>query len=396
MSPPALTLADLVDRQKAAHAAQQRSTRKRRIVRDRQSRWHIPDSPDNDTEGWQLIYQDLITLLLALVLALFALSRVDALNTTSIPAPIETVSLVGSLSTDDDAQGASGIRGALAAHAAWTPAALDPALLPVLPALAETATAPRSPEAVPHPDMPVPAASDAVHAAQTSTASAEPPGPVVASVPALRAPSAEELGLGDLGNAIDVVINEQSVSFRISNELLFGSGQATLSASGPELIRKLAEVVKRNNYPLSVEGHSDNVPIQTRQFPSNWELSSSRATSVLRELVRDGVPPARLRAVGFADTRPLSPNDTTAGRAANRRVELVMEITPPNRPADATPGSAPASPEGKQPAAVPATPSVTESANGADTPGGAHADTDAAAGSALASNDPAPTQPTLN
>ncbi|VFR46625.1 Flagellar motor rotation protein MotB [plant metagenome] len=355
MSPPALTLADLVERHKAAHAAQQRDTRKRRRARDRQSRWHIPDSPDNDTEGWQLIYQDLITLLLALVLALFALSRVDALKTTSTPAPVAAVALVGSLTPDDGKENATGIRGALAAHAAWTPAALDPALLPVLPVLAETATAPQSPQDVAHADMPAPETSDAVHA---GTASTEPPGPVTASVPALRAPSAEELGLGDLGNAIDVVINEQSVSFRISNELLFGSGQATLSASGPDLIRKLAEVVKRNDYPLSVEGHSDNVPIQTRQFPSNWELSSSRATSVLRELVRDGVPPARLRAVGFADTRPLSPNDTTAGRAANRRVELVMEITPPNRPAEAAPSAAPASPEGSQPAAAATPPAI--------------------------------------
>lgn len=333
MSPPALTLADLVERHKAAHAAQQRDTRKRRIVRDRQSRWHIPDSPDNETEGWQLVYLDLITLLLALILALFALSRVDGLKASATPAPIAAVSLVGSLSADSEAEtgGVTGLRGALAAHAAWTPASLDPALLPVLPASATAA--PQSPEDVPQAEMPVPAETDATHATSASTATAEPPGPVVASVPALRAPSAEELGLGDLGNAIDVVINEQSVSFRISNELLFASGQATLSAAGPDLIRKLAEVVKRNNYPLSVEGHSDTVPIQTRQFPSNWELSASRATSVLRELVRDGLPPARLRAVGFADTRPLSTNDTATGRAANRRVELVMEITPPNKPA---------------------------------------------------------------
>lgn len=393
MSPPALTLADLVERHKAAHAAQQRDTRKRRIVRDRQSRWHIPDSPDNDTEGWQLVYLDLITLLLALMLALFALSRVDALKTTSTPAPVAAVALVGSLSANDDAEGVSGIRGALAAHASWTPAALDPALLPVLPVPAEPAATPQSPEKGPHADRPVPADAEAAHA---SPASAEPPGPIVASAPALRTPSAEELGLGDLGNAIDVVINEQSVSFRISNELLFASGQATLSASGPELIRKLAEVVKRNNYPLSVEGHSDNVPIQTRQFPSNWELSSSRATSVLRELVRDGVPPARLRAVGFADTRPLSPNDTAAGRTANRRVELVMEITPPNRPADAAPSPAPASPEASQPAAAPAAPPATESANGADAPADTQAGAPASTGAALASHAPPAPQATLN
>jgi chemotaxis protein MotB len=86
-----------------------------------------------------------------------------------------------------------------------------------------------------------------------------------------------------------------------------------------------------------VEGHSDNQPINTRQFPSNWELSTRRATSVLRALVRDGVDQERLRAVGYADTRPLKPNSTPQGRAANRRVELILQIQPhhPDEPAAA-------------------------------------------------------------
>ncbi len=121
-------------------------------------------------------------------------------------------------------------------------------------------------------------------------------------------------------------INRQTVSFRISNELLFTSGQATLSKEGGPLIKKLAEVINRSKFPVSVEGHSDNVPILTRQFASNWDLSTSRATSVLRELVHDGVDSQRLRAVGYADTKPLESNDTQTGRAANRRVELIMRI----------------------------------------------------------------------
>ncbi|WP_287819663.1 OmpA family protein, partial [Achromobacter sp.] len=151
----------------------------------------------------------------------------------------------------------------------------------------------------------------------------------------LKAPSKESLGLGDLGKSVDVIINEQSVSFRISNELLFPSGQATLSPSGLDVIKRLAAILNKNEYQVSVEGHSDPVPIQTRQFASNWELSSSRATSVLRELVRDGVAGSRLRAVGYAETRPIESNDTPAGRAANRRVELIMDITAPAKPAQA-------------------------------------------------------------
>ena len=129
---------------------------------------------------------------------------------------------------------------------------------------------------------------------------------------------------------MDVIVNEQSVSFRISNELLFASGQATLSPAGLDVIKRLAAILNKNEYQVSVEGHSDTVPIQTRQFASNWE-SSSRA-SVLRELVRDGVSAGRLRAVGYAETRPIESNETPAGRAANRRVELIMDITQPPRP----------------------------------------------------------------
>ena len=98
------------------------------------------------------------------------------------------------------------------------------------------------------------------------------------------------------------------------------------------MIKRLAAILNKNEYQVSVEGHSDTVPIQTRQFASNWELSSSRATSALRELVRDGVSAGRLRAVGYAETRPIESNETPAGRAANRRVELIMDITQPPRP----------------------------------------------------------------
>ncbi|WP_188590053.1 OmpA/MotB family protein, partial [Achromobacter denitrificans] len=176
----------------------------------------------------------------------------------------------------------------------------------------------------------------AAPAAAVAGAQAAQEGDIVAeAAPPLRAPSKESLGLADLGNSVDVIVNEQSVSFRISNELLFPSGQATLSPTGLDVIKRLAGILNKNEYQVSVEGHSDPVPIQTRQFASNWELSSSRATSVLRELVRDGVAPQRLRAVGYAETRPIESNDTPTGRAANRRVELIMDITAPQKAAQA-------------------------------------------------------------
>ena len=79
---------------------------------------------------------------------------------------------------------------------------------------------------------------------------------------------------------------------------------------------------------MAVAGHTDNLPINTARFPSNWELSAARAGSVIRYLIESGVDPARLRAEGYADTRPLTANDSDKSRAQNRRVELTLESQP--------------------------------------------------------------------
>jgi chemotaxis protein MotB len=90
------------------------------------------------------------------------------------------------------------------------------------------------------------------------------------------------------------------------------------------VVDKVAAALGRLPNKLSVEGHTDNTPISGR-YPSNWELSTARATTVLRELIeRHGLSPARLSAAGYADERPVAPNDTADGRSANRRVELVV------------------------------------------------------------------------
>ncbi|HEV7864099.1 MAG TPA: flagellar motor protein MotB, partial [Acidimicrobiia bacterium] len=110
----------------------------------------------------------------------------------------------------------------------------------------------------------------------------------------------------------------------VSDKVLFDPGQAELRPEGREVVDKLAAAIGRLPNKLSVEGHTDNVPISGR-YPSNWELSTSRATTVLRELIeRHQIAPARLQAAGYADERPVATNDTAEGRGANRRVELVV------------------------------------------------------------------------
>ena len=138
------------------------------------------------------------------------------------------------------------------------------------------------------------------------------------------------LPLDQLGEGVEVLVNDGVVSFRISSEMLFPSGQADLIGPGAEMLATLVPALNAMpNQRIVVEGHTDDVPIRNERYPSNWELSSGRAGSVVRQLIALGVAPERIRATGFADTRPLQPNDSEAHRAANRRVELVLETVTP-------------------------------------------------------------------
>ncbi|PRA26766.1 OmpA/MotB family protein [Pseudomonas poae] len=134
-----------------------------------------------------------------------------------------------------------------------------------------------------------------------------------------------ELPLDQLGNDIEVVTNDSSVSFRISSEILFPSGQSDLNLGGLAVLRKLLPVLDSVPHKLIVAGHTDTQDIRSARFPSNWELSGARAGSVVRYLQANGIQPDRLAAIGYADTHPLADNSTPEGRARNRRVELILE-----------------------------------------------------------------------
>ena len=118
----------------------------------------------------------------------------------------------------------------------------------------------------------------------------------------------------------------EGVYLEVSDNILFALGSADLKHDGAALLDELAQLLFEHSGIVSVEGHTDDRPIATSRFPSNWELSSGRATTVTRYLIGKGLDPARLRAVGYADTRPLESNATSAGRARNRRVALIVEI----------------------------------------------------------------------
>lgn len=128
----------------------------------------------------------------------------------------------------------------------------------------------------------------------------------------------------NLGGQLKVSQVSEDVRLEMSDQILFAEGSAQLKREGQRLLNELAQVLLEHRGVISVEGHTDNRPISSIQFPSNWELSSGRATTVTRHLIDCGLDPIKLRAVGYADTRPLDSNATTQGRMRNRRVSLVL------------------------------------------------------------------------
>jgi len=123
---------------------------------------------------------------------------------------------------------------------------------------------------------------------------------------------------------VSVKRNDYWIELEMNSELLFLSGQAALSAKAPPALKKIAQVVNSLPNAINVEGHTDNKPIGTLIFPSNWELSSARATSVVQELIKAGTDPTRLSAVGYGEFHPIGDNSTEEGRFKNRRVTLVL------------------------------------------------------------------------
>ena len=140
-------------------------------------------------------------------------------------------------------------------------------------------------------------------------------------------------------NAMQALIDAKLVTVRrenlwleieINTDILFPSGSGGFAAQAEPVLDKLAEVLKPFPNPIRVEGHTDNRPIRTSAFPSNWELSAARAASVVHQFTKQGIDPLRLEIVGFGEFHPRQPNDSPDGRNANRRVAiLVLEQVAP-------------------------------------------------------------------
>jgi chemotaxis protein MotB len=160
----------------------------------------------------------------------------------------------------------------------------------------------------------------------------------------------------DVINALDPMVKSGQVrvtesgrglEVELNASVLFTAGEAELQTQAQPALDALARVLAPLPNDIEIEGHTDNLPIATPRYPSNWELSSARASSVVRLMIERGVASVRLVAVGYADTRNFSPNTTPEGRAQNRRVTVLI-LPEGMRKADAG-----LSPQSGEPAALP-------------------------------------------
>lgn len=245
-------------------------------------RWHTEIESVPEEEGWFITYLDVMTLLLVMMVVMLAFAGPSSAKWRGDQQPHAAKSQV--------AQGGAPVT----------------SIVPPLPlpekVAGQQAAEGQSPAAVPS------------QRAQQQPSLDDKPNPL------------GDLPLDSLGANIAVQVNQRSVSFRISSELLFSSGEASLTVAGQQVVDRLLPVLnKLPDYTIVVEGHTDNLPIQTARYPSNWELAAGRAGSVVRHLQSRGLNPTRLRASGYADTHPLASNASPEGRAANRRVEITLE-----------------------------------------------------------------------
>ena len=136
---------------------------------------------------------------------------------------------------------------------------------------------------------------------------------------------ADEVARWALAGAVKMELLRSGLQIVLPNDVLFATGSADLKREGQSLLKELVAELQGVPYQIVVIGHTDNVPIGpglAKRYPSNWELAGARASSVVRMMAAEGIPPGQLLAISMGDTRPIAANDTSEGRERNRRIEV--------------------------------------------------------------------------
>jgi chemotaxis protein MotB len=258
---------------------------------------------DNE-DRWLLTYADMITLLMALFMILFAMSSIDSAKYESLQHALQD--------------------------------AFSGRVLPGGNAVRETGSTQQTrpaPEAVPIAAIkPIQQQLDAIRKKAAAKSEADDFARLKRQIDAY----AREHGLT---SSIETFIARRGLVVRLlTDRVLFATGSADLEAGAAPLLARISGLLRSDfDHPILIEGHTDAVPIRATRFPTNWELSTSRASTVVRFLMGHGVPAKRLAATGYASQHPIATNRTVAGRARNRRVEIVLARLRPGSTQETTP-----------------------------------------------------------
>ena len=270
---------------------------------------------DNE-ERWLLTYADMLTLLFALFMVLFSISSVNISKYQVLQQ-----SLKAAFSGSVLPGGRSIVQSGSESTSAHSPATAEvPSIVPLTP-------------------TPTSRSSSSTGSASSATAKPMNTAQLQAALDSMSASISEQNTFEQLkqkmdayakahgfGDKVQTLVQRRGLVVRVlTDNLLFDSGSATLQPQADSLLDQVAQLLNLDkSHPITVEGDTDNQPISSAQFPSNWELSTARATTVVRFLISQGVSAYRLGAVGYADLHPIASNATLAGRAQNRRVEIVL------------------------------------------------------------------------
>lgn len=232
------------------------------------------DHEEHISEGWLIPYADLLTLLLALFIVLFASSNVDQTKLEKMSQSFNQV-----------------FSGGTSVFQAST------------------------------------ASNSDINRTNNTDTTANPRTYELAKLDELKEQVNEYIKQNGLQDEIEATINSSGLVLTIQDRALFSMGEATLDAEARAVARSISGILEQaGNREIVVSGHTDNVPINTARFPSNWELSSARATAFMRGLLtNDTLNPSQFTLASYGEYKPIATNSTPEGRAKNRRVEVLIK-----------------------------------------------------------------------
>jgi chemotaxis protein MotB len=266
---------------------------------------------EGSNERWLLTYADMITLLMALFMVLFSISSVNISKYETLQKSLKAA-FSGNILPGGKAIAKQGATN----NSAQTPSSVE--LQAIEPVATQGASSAENGSA--H------STSSSSSAAATSSAQQAAAQKEAAEFAHIKQELDAYARAHGFAKSVQTSIEARGLVIRVlTDDLLFASGQASLDSRANGLLGEIAALLNVDQiHPISVEGNTDNVPIHSSLFPSNWELSTARASTVVRFLIGHGVGANRLTASGNAEQRPVDTNTTAVGRARNRRVEIVL------------------------------------------------------------------------